>query len=66
MPQQRRITITLPGHAAEALRELSRKEFRDPRRQSTALLIESLRQRGALGEGGLGTTNHQTVSSGGT
>jgi hypothetical protein len=42
------VYVSLPSNAAEALRELARREFRHPRDQAQKLLVEGLRQAGAL------------------
>jgi hypothetical protein len=40
--------VPLAGNAAEALRELSRREFRHPREQAALFVVEGLRRAGAL------------------
>ena len=44
----RNMYVPIPGDAAEALRELSRREFRHPREQAAYFIVEALRARGAL------------------
>jgi hypothetical protein len=46
----RRVSISLDSRTAEALRELSRREFRHPRDQAQKILVDGLRQAGALAE----------------
>lgn len=57
----RSVHIPLPGDLADALYELSRREYRHPRQQAAYLLAEGLRRAGALGEnnGELGKTTHR-------
>jgi hypothetical protein len=40
--------VPLPGAAARALAELSRREHRHPRDQALVILIDGLRQRGLI------------------
>jgi hypothetical protein len=42
------VYVSLPSNAAEALRELARREFRHPRDQAQKLLVEGLQRAGAL------------------
>jgi len=44
----RSIYVPLPETAREALCSLAEREWRDPRDQATVLLLEGLKQRGAL------------------
>jgi hypothetical protein len=48
LPAPHSVYVSLPASAAEALRELSRREFRHPRDQAQKLLVEGLRAAGAL------------------
>ena len=48
MPTPRSLYVTLPGDTAEALRELSVREFRHPRDQAAVLLLDGLRRAGLL------------------
>lgn len=42
----RSIYVPLPEGAADRLRELSRRELRDPREQATWLILDGLRRAG--------------------
>lgn len=42
----RAIYVPLPEGVADRLRELARREFRDPREQATWLILEGLRRAG--------------------
>jgi len=42
------VYVSLPNTAADALRELARREFRHPRDQAAKLLVDGLRRAGAL------------------
>lgn len=44
----RAIYVPLPERAREALFDLASREYRDPRDQAAMLLVEALRQAGAL------------------
>jgi hypothetical protein len=48
LPASRTVYVSLPTDAAEALCELSRREFRHPRDQAQKLLLEGLWASGAL------------------
>ena len=48
MPLASNVYVPLPTAAAEALRELARREFRHPRDQARKLLVEGLQRAGAL------------------
>lgn len=51
MELPRAVHIPLPDDVADALYELSRRQFRHPRQQAAFLLVEGLRQAGVLEEG---------------
>jgi hypothetical protein len=48
VPAPSNVYVPLPSSAADALRELARREFRHPRDQAQKLLVEGLRRAGAL------------------
>jgi len=48
MPAPHSINLPLTTDTAEALRQLSRKEYRHPREQAVKLLVDGLRLAGAL------------------
>jgi hypothetical protein len=57
------VYVSLPSNAAEALRELARREFRHPRDQAQKLLVEGLRQAGALPADQQDAPDHPTAAA---
>jgi hypothetical protein len=46
----RAVYVPLPGEAHDALVQLAEQEWRHPKDQAVVLLLEALRQRGALND----------------
>jgi hypothetical protein len=51
MELPRAVHIPLPDDVADALYELSRRQYRHPRQQAAYLLVEGLRRAGVLEDG---------------
>lgn len=60
-----RVSVPLSGPVAEALRDLSRREFRHPRDQAAKLVVEGLRQAGALADDATGCLSSAEPASAG-